>query len=70
MQENIFESMHSKTLATQKAQKSFDRSMREAMRMLMGNQEGRMFLRWLGSGQNAQSILQLIMDYEEERHGS
>ncbi len=69
MQEDVFNTLHHKDHEVQKAQKSFDRALREAVRLLMVRREGRLFLRWLGTGQSAQSILQLIMEYEEEKHG-
>ncbi len=72
MQENIFTAVQGKHEATQQheeARRLFDRHMREAVRGLMAHKEGRTFLRWLGAGQSAQSILQLIMDYEEEKYG-
>ncbi len=70
MQENIFSTVQGQQEnAQQEAQRNFDRHMREAVRGLMARKEGRVFLRWLGAGQSAQSILQLIMAYEEEKHG-
>ncbi len=52
----------------EEAQRVFDRQLREAVRLLMQCKEGRVFLRWLGRGTSPQSILQLILDHEEERH--
>ncbi len=72
MQENIFSAVQPKPVHAEeamKARRAFDRHMREAVRLLMARKEGRVFVRWLGAGQSAQSILQLIMDYEEEKHG-
>ncbi len=68
MQENIFNTMQGHKQEHQKAVHNFDRQMKEAVRLLMQRKEGRTFLRWLGMGQTAQSILQLIMDYEEEKN--
>ncbi len=68
MENNIFNSMQEKNQQHQKAVQNFDRHMKEAVRLLMQKKEGRTFLRWLGMGQSAQSILQLIMDYEEEKN--
>ncbi len=69
MQENIFTSVQAKAEPSNEASRAFDRDMREVMRLLMARREGRTFLRWLGAGQSAHSILQLIMAYEEEKHG-
>ncbi len=67
MQDNIFNSICGHDQEHEEAKQHFNRHMREAIRLLMQCREGRTFLRWLGSGQSAQSILQLIMDYEEEK---
>ncbi len=72
MQENIFTAVQAKQGDVQEglqARRAFDRHVREAVRMLMARKEGRVFMRWLGAGQSAHSILQCIMDYEEEKHG-
>ncbi len=74
MQENIFQTLQGQAVQGQdiqsiEARRSFDKDIREAMRVLMGRKEGRVFIRWLGAGQSAHSILQLIMAYEEEKHG-
>ncbi len=68
MQSDIFNSIHGNKCEHKEATQAFNRHMREAIRMLMQRKEGRAFLRWLGLGQSAQNILQLIMDYEEEKH--
>ncbi len=68
MEGNIFNTIQKNNTAHNGAVQDFDRHMRNAVRLLMQQKEGRTFLRWLGMGQSAQSILQLIMDYEEEKH--
>ncbi len=68
MQDNIFKSISGNDHGQEQARQSFNRHMREAVRQLMQRKEGRIFLRWLGTGPSAQSILQLIMDYEEEKN--
>ncbi len=68
MENNIFNSISGIASEHQEARQSFNRHMQEAVRLLMQCKEGRTFLRWLGTGQSAQSILQLIMDYAEEKH--
>ncbi len=68
--ENIFASIQGQRENVQEAQRTFDKQMKEAVRGLMARKEGRVFLRWLAAGhsaQGAQNILQLIMDYEEEK---
>ncbi len=69
MQENIFTSVQARAEPNLEMSRAFDRDMREVMHLLMTRKEGRVFLRWLGAGQSAHSILQLIMAYEEEKHG-
>ncbi len=58
------ESVHEK----EEERRSFDMSMRRAVSWLMQCKEGRVFLRWLGRGASPQAILQLILDYEEEKY--
>ncbi len=65
---DIFNTMQEDKSKHKQAVQNFDRHMKEAVRLLMQRKEGRTFLRWLGMGQSAQSILQLIMDYQEENH--
>lgn len=50
------------------AARRFNEHITESVRLLMARREGRVFLRWLGEGQSAQTILNLIMDYEEGNH--
>ncbi len=69
MQENIFQAVQAKSEHGEESRRAFDKDMRLAVRELMARREGRAFLRWLGAGQSAHSILQLIMAYEEEKHG-
>ncbi len=68
MEDNIFTSISGHGHKHEQARQSFKRHMQEAVRQLMQRKEGRIFLRWLGTGPSAQSILQLIMDYEEEKN--
>ncbi len=71
MGESIFDSIvgnGSYAKEKEDAQRLFDFQLREAVRLLMTCKEGRVFLRWLGRGASAQSILQLILDHEEEKH--
>ncbi len=70
MQENIFHAVQGRPEQGEEMRRAFDKNIALAVRTLMASREGRMFLRWLGAGQSAHSILQLIMAYEEERHGS
>ncbi len=69
MQDNIFHAVQAKQEHCEENRRAFDGHMRKAVRELMASREGRVFLRWLGAGQSAHSILQLIMAYEEEKHG-
>ncbi len=69
MEENIFQAVQAKPEHYEENKRAFEKNMREAVRGLMASREGRVFLRWLGAGQSAHSILQLIMAYEEEKHG-
>ncbi len=67
MTTNVFHSVQGQHQEQQDATRIFDNHIREAVRQLMHRKEGRVFLRWLGMGQSAQNILQLILDYEEEK---
>ncbi len=70
MDKNIFQTVQGQHTDQAEASRIFDRQIREAVRQLMQYKEGRVFLRWLGMGQSAHSILQRILDYEEEKHVS
>lgn len=62
---NIFDEIHASSADHEQAAKRQAEHIRESVRLLMARREGRAFLRWLGEGQNALTILNLIMDHEE-----
>lgn len=64
---NIFDEIHASADHEQAAKRQAEH-IKESIRLLMTRREGRTFLRWLGEGQNAHTILGLIMDYEEGTH--
>ncbi len=66
----IFDTLNGEHKDHERRAQSFDRDMKKAVRLLMERKEGRVFLRWLGYGQSSMQILQLLMDYEEEKYVS
>ena len=65
---SVFDDIIAPGADREEAARRFGEHITESVRLLMTRREGRVFLRWLGEGQSAQTILNLIMDYEEGNH--